>query len=87
MLDDDVVFTKEVQPSPLLANGFRRLHEIGECSMVCPDNDGPSEQMLPVLLETNGSVSAMDIYTFVPQGHSSMGEIQLGSLLLEPIAP
>jgi len=33
------------------------------------------------------AVSTMDSYALVPQGHSSMGEIPLGSLFLEPVAP
>jgi len=49
MLDGEVILTEEVQPLPLLANVFRR---IGECSMVCSDDNGPSKQMLPVFLET-----------------------------------
>ena len=52
MLDGDVIFTEEIQPSSLLANGFRRFHEIHKRSVVCSDNDGPSEQMLPILLKT-----------------------------------
>jgi len=52
MLYGDVIFTKEVQPSSLLANGFGRFHKIGKRSVVSSDDYGPSEQMLPVLLET-----------------------------------
>jgi len=52
MLDCDVMLQKEVQPSPLLTNGFWCLHEICESYMVCVDDNGSSQQMLPVPLHS-----------------------------------
>jgi len=52
MLDGDIIFTKEVQPPSLLAHGFRGGHEIFERSMVCTDDYGSSQEMLPILLKT-----------------------------------
>jgi len=51
VLDCDVVFRQEIRPPPLLANGFWRLHEVSKGSMVCADDDGSLQQMLPILLE------------------------------------
>ena len=50
MLDGDVVLTKQVQPSTLLAYGLGRFHEISQYGMVSSDNYWPSKEMLPVHL-------------------------------------
>jgi len=51
-MDGYVIFQKQIQPTPLLADGFRHLFKIRKRSVICPDYDGPSKQMLPVLFET-----------------------------------
>jgi len=51
MLDCNFALQQEVQPSALLANRFQHLHEICQGSMIRADDDGPSQQMLPVLLQ------------------------------------
>ena len=51
MLDGYVVLSKEIQPTPLLAYGFRHLHKKRQGSMVCPNNYFLSEQILQVLLQ------------------------------------
>jgi len=52
MLDGDVVFTKQIQPPSLLAYGFRCGQKVFECSMICTDDYGSSQKMLPILLKT-----------------------------------
>jgi len=52
VLDGYVVLPKEIQPLPLLAYRFRHVHKIRQGSMVRANNYFPSEQILPVLLET-----------------------------------
>jgi len=51
VLDGDVVFRHEIQLPSLLAHGLWRFHEICECSIVCANDYGWSQQMLPEFFE------------------------------------
>jgi len=60
VMDGYVIFQKQIQPMPLLADGFRHLYKIRKhISVICPDYDGPSKQScsgLRMVSKSTGSI-------------------------------